>query len=395
MYVQGVFYILIVVVLWVAGSEITQLILNNLDYDKPLFLTYMSMSCFSLWLPVWWINYRNHVSSAAFAHMCRSLFVPVIVITPTWFLANALFNISLDLTTVASNTVLSNTSSLWTLLLGYRFLGTSLSTGNVLSVLFTVTGSVLVATGDSHNWGVGPSSSTPSIPTTPSQSVFIGDAVAVAAAFLYAVYTTMLKGLVPAPVQTKPQNPEEENDMEEPVVYDNEMLLFGLIGVFGAIVLWPLLVIAHYQNIETFGVPNKHVFVWFAINLILGTVIPQLLWAKGMLLTSPLIATLGLSLTIPLSMAWDWFLHNAYFSSWYIFGSVLVLGGFVVSSLFPDHHHHHHHNNTSQSTNGSFAQNYGTMTRPHSPTAGGDSANGLTKIGTDDDAASVSSTDSD
>eukprot|EP00757_Euglenozoa_sp_SAG-D1_P018186 gene18186-814_t len=40
-----------------------------------------------------------------------------------WFLANVGFNYSLSMTSVASNTVLSTTSSLWTFILGILVLG--------------------------------------------------------------------------------------------------------------------------------------------------------------------------------------------------------------------------------------------------------------------------------
>jgi solute carrier family 35 protein F5 len=61
-----------------------------------------------------------------------------------------------------------------------------------------------------------------------------------------------------------------------------------------------------------------------------GTFLSQLLWARSVLLTSPLIATCGLSLTIPVAMIADFMLRNQSFGAVYLAGSTCVVGGFVL-----------------------------------------------------------------
>src|SRR5689334_20851170 len=57
------------------------------------------------------------------------------------------------------------------------------------------------------------------------------------------------------------------------------------------------------------------------------------LWAKSVLLTTPLIASIGLSLTIPLALVLDYILHGTPFTVWYVLGGLCVLGGFVLVNV--------------------------------------------------------------
>ena len=52
-----------------------------------------------------------------------------------------------------------------------------------------------------------------------------------------------------------------------------------------------------------------------------------------MLLTSPLVATLGLSLTIPAALFFDMIVHGKHFSIYYLLGGALVLVGFVLATV--------------------------------------------------------------
>jgi solute carrier family 35 protein F5 len=68
------------------------------------------------------------------------------------------------------------------------------------------------------------------------------------------------------------------------------------------------------------------------LNAVLGTVLSDYLWLWSMLLTSPLVCTLGLSLSIPVAMLSDWLLGNAQqgYSLIYVCGAVLVICGFLA-----------------------------------------------------------------
>ena len=46
----GIFVLLIVDIIWVASSEFTEYIFNDLHYEKPFFTTYFKTTLFSIYL---------------------------------------------------------------------------------------------------------------------------------------------------------------------------------------------------------------------------------------------------------------------------------------------------------------------------------------------------------
>lgn len=59
-------------------------------------------------------------------------------------------------------------------------------------------------------------------------------------------------------------------------------------------------------------------------------------WAYAMLLTTPLVVTVGLSLTIPLSLVGQMIINSQYSSALYWVGAVVM----VLSFLFINHESH-------------------------------------------------------
>ncbi|KAJ2579718.1 hypothetical protein IWW49_006544 [Coemansia sp. RSA 1797] len=70
-----------------------------------------------------------------------------------------------------------------------------------------------------------------------------------------------------------------------------------------------------------------------AVNALVGTFVSDYLWLQAMLMTSPLVVTLGLALTIPLSMAGDVLLKGVEVSLPYYVGALLVLAAFIGANL--------------------------------------------------------------
>jgi solute carrier family 35 protein F5 len=102
----------------------------------------------------------------------------------------------------------------------------------------------------------------------------------------YGVYATILKKRVP-------------ND-------DFKFSYFlGFVGLFNTVLLLPFFPILNYTGIETFEWPNKEALLGLTINAIMGTVISDYCWANSVVLLGPLITTLGMTFTTPLSMIVD------------------------------------------------------------------------------------------
>ncbi|GFS35688.1 hypothetical protein Acr_00g0041520 [Actinidia rufa] len=56
-------------------------------------------------------------------------------------------------------------------------------------------------------------------------------------------------------------------------------------------------------------------------------------WALGVVWTTPLVAALGVSLTIPLAMVADMVVHGQRYSAIYIIGSAQMFVGFVMAGF--------------------------------------------------------------
>jgi len=143
-----------------------------------------------------------------------------------------------------------------------------------------------------------------------------GDICAALGAIFYALYSLQLRVRIPD---------ESRVDMT---------LLFGLIGASNMLLAWPLFPLLHATRIEAWvGFPSWSVLGFLTLNGLVGTVVSDFLWAKSVLLTSPLIASLGLALTVPLAIVVDVLLNGAAFTLLSALGGLAVLAGFVLVNV--------------------------------------------------------------
>lgn len=231
----------------------------------------------------------------------RRIWTCALYFCPMWFLANYLFNLSLSITSVASNTILSSTSSIWTLVLSYILLRQKVGIHRVAAVALCVSGTIMVGLADS-----GASS---------GHNTIGGDIVALLSAFFYAAYTSVLKWHLPE---------DERFSMG---------MVFGAVGVINFFLLWPGLVLLSVTGAEPFALPNWNQFWPLVLNSLIGTNLSDVLWARSVVLTSPVVATIGLSLTTPLAMIVDAIFKQSHFSGLYVAGAILVMTGFLLANL--------------------------------------------------------------
>lgn len=237
-----------------------------------------------------------------------------LLLCPIWFGMNFLFNISLGLTSIASSTILATTSSLWVLaftrLLDPR---EPVRAQQVLGVCATILGAVLISWKDTGTQ----SAAAAAAAAAETQSHHLtGDVLAALSAVFYGLYSVQLRLRIPDGALV---------DMQ---------LVFGFLGLCNLLLSWPLFFLLHAAAIERWeGVPAGSVVAFLTLNGLLGTVVSDYLWAKSVLLTSPLIASLGLALTVPLAILFDWAFHGARFTPLYILGGACVLAGFALVNL--------------------------------------------------------------
>lgn len=315
-YGVGVVLLVLVAIIWVAASEWIQWIFGDLHFDKPFFLTYLNTTMFSLWnvgyfVVPWWREVPwsdddvesdddGGDSESPRPYTMRELAKCALMFCPFWFLANVLFNYSLSRTSVSSNTILSTTSSIWTLLFARVFLGQEVRLFKVAALLLTIGGTVMVGLGDEHHSG---------------KDSLVGDVLALTSAFFYATYTTVLKWCLPD---------EERYAMG---------MVFGMVGVANMLMMWPGFLILHYTGVEPFELPGWAVLWPLMVNTLIGTNLSDVMWAKAVVLTSPFVATIGLSLTTPFALMADLVIHGAKHGPLYITGAVVVTAGFVVANV--------------------------------------------------------------
>ncbi|WVF65855.1 hypothetical protein IAT40_000592 [Kwoniella sp. CBS 6097] len=229
-----------------------------------------------------------------------------------WFVANWAVNASLAWTSVASVTILSSTSGFFTLALG-RICGVeTLTRTKVLAVVASFIGVLLVTKSDNS---LSPSVVIPDEPALPSHPIF-GDFLALLSAAFYAVYVILLKVRVVD---------EDRADMQ---------LMLGFAGLFNTIALIPVFPVLHYTGWETFELPpTKEAWIICLINFCI-TLSSDYLYVLAMLKTTPMLVTIGLSLTIPLALLGSLFVPSSssagaitYLS---LLGAVLVFAGFAM-----------------------------------------------------------------
>ena len=231
-----------------------------------------------------------------------------------WFLANYFIGVSLEYTTVASSTILTSTSSVFTLGFGVLAKVERFTVRKLFGVLASLAGIVLISTIDLS----GKSSDDDhrgSFPVKSLAQLAIGDILAVLAAIMYGIYSVFMKKRI----------------ADESVV--NMPLFFGLVGLINVLCLWPGFFILHWTGLETFEwMPAGKVTAIVLLNA-LASCVADLAWGYAVLMTSPIVVTVGLSMTIPFSLIGQMLLNSQTASVLYWVGAVMV----VLSFLFVNH----------------------------------------------------------
>jgi len=218
---------------------------------------------------------------------------------PIWFSANYTYNLGLSMTSVSSNTILSTLSGFFAIGLSSMMGVDTFNVWKLIAAIVTLGGVVMVSLAD----------------TGGGKDSILGDVYTVIGAALYAFYCTLLK---------------------KRIVHEDKLIMpmfFGFMGIINFLVLWPLLLLWSVVKIEPLELPSGRVWLFLLVNGLIGTVLSDILEAWSIILTTPLINTLGLSLTIPFAMVSDILRKTKSFSLVYFLGSLLVFVGFVLVNL--------------------------------------------------------------
>ena len=228
-----------------------------------------------------------------------------------WFFANYAVASCLQYTTVASSTILTSTSGVFTLIVGTIFHVEKFTYLKLVGVLASLAGIILVSTIDLSG-ETNDDDHRGDFPVKTSREIAIGDALAFLSALLYSIYSVLMKKRV-----------SDERRVSIP-------LFFGLVGTINVLLLWPGFFLVHFAGIEKFQFPStSRVSVIVLCNAI-SSLISDLAWAYAVLLTSPIVVTVGLSISIPLSLVGQILLNRQTASVWYWIGALIVVFSFIL-----------------------------------------------------------------
>lgn len=151
-----------------------------------------------------------------------------------WFCANYFASAPLEYTSVGSVTILTSTSSVWTLVFCAVMRVDTFSVRKLMGVMASLAGVVLISTVDLSGKS---DEDRGSFPHKSQASIAIGDGMALFSAIIYGLYVTVMKRRL-----------GDEDRVNMP-------LFFGLVGVLNLVLLWPIFFILHWTNIEPFEWP--------------------------------------------------------------------------------------------------------------------------------------------
>ncbi|KAJ3341007.1 hypothetical protein HDU93_005871 [Gonapodya sp. JEL0774] len=239
-----------------------------------------------------------------------------------WFAANYFQTVSLGLTSVSSSTILSSVSGLFTLVIGTFVRIETFTPLKFLAVVAAFVGVVLISRDDESQ-----------VPTRegdsgqPFRVSILGDFLALLGAFFYGVYSVMLKVFIPDSKSVSPTT------------------FLGFVGLWNLVLLWPGFFILNALGVENLDFPSDSeglstFYVSLVLNALIGTFLSDYLWLIAVLLTSPVVVTVGLSLTIPLAMIGEWYIDGISVKVLHVLGGTLVVAGFVGVTVTSEEHSH-------------------------------------------------------
>ena len=319
------------VLTWVAMAELLQG-LDNSSYDKPFFQRYFIQSFYTLGLPMWAIARAVRLQKSggqekeslledggepgyeSMQTKASPTLPPSIVNFQTLkvgillglisFFSGWIWYVSLPITSVAANTTIYQSASVFVYLFSIPALNEPVTLRKAMSVVVSLVGVGLIAFAPKDGES-----------TAGHNSTVMGYVWTFVTTILYSVWEVSFKVLGPE---------EEESTLEE-----DSCFIFGLTGLANIVLIWPGLFIVDAVGYEAFQLPPHKDLNLLIVNGLMDAVFNVLL-VLGIALTSPLFVTCGTMLAIPASILWDYVAHGTHLAPASVAGVVLVALGFVL-----------------------------------------------------------------
>lgn len=292
----GIILIVIAVATWMVGLELVNVVLKGGTYQKPFLFAYITGSCFVLnFIPDLIKPFKRETqepeetpnpydTNPATPLTKREVTVLAIQVSIIYYLYNVAALSCLKYTSASNQTVLSSTTSIFTLVLGSFLKFDSFTIKKTVCTVVSFTGVVLVNFSEQRS-GSGDGGNK-FIPKNPS----LGNSLAVVGALMYAFYLMIMKAKCGTGDKTT-----------------NERKLFGWVGLYTMLLGIPVLFLVDQLGIELFEFPppSTSILVLILINGVFSY-ISDFTTVLALMLTSPLITSLSLTSSVPITIFIDY-----------------------------------------------------------------------------------------
>jgi solute carrier family 35 protein F5 len=341
----GAMLVIFVALLYVGSGVAIQLLFEQMDFEKPFFFSYVSVALCSVHLLQYiylrgrrsWLRGKDYrqldeleQTQVSIINEPWLLVRPALLLSPAYFCLNYTYFLSLDLTSVSETMILSASTGIWTLLFSRILLKERVTHMKLATVAVSILGMCLVtyssrghkraAAGADEAGAAGAAGAAAPGEAAAAAAESVdeagaGDLLALMSAAASGIYVVLLRACVP-----------DEDSVHMPS-------LFGMIGLVSAVCFAPLFPLFHYSGVEEFELPpTRQALCAVVLNAILSTVLPDMLLAQAVVMTSPLLATLGLSTMIPLSVVADYARGLANLTPRFFVGTLCVFVGFQLEN---------------------------------------------------------------
>ncbi|CAG8488246.1 10171_t:CDS:2 [Ambispora leptoticha] len=200
-----------------------------------------------------------------------------------------LWYIAVNLTTMANLTAIYNISCFFAYLFSIFFLGEDLKLVKIFSVFLSIIGVLIMSylgvrgkdvENDESNTNLGYGEN-----GYPKHEI-AGNFIALIGASLYGLYEVLFKKYLSPPTTS--------------ILFSNTIV--ALMGIFTILILWIPIPLLHFLELEKFSLPDLNTFLYVMLIAIMGVMF-NASFMFVIALTSPLFASIGIMLTIPI-VAW-------------------------------------------------------------------------------------------
>ncbi len=305
----------VVVIQWVTSGFIAQFVYQDLDYRCTIAQSVYTLCFYAvLLIPHIWEAWKQpnvfdgtNKDQREARYFVTHAKAKVLCLGCLWMGAQIIYVMSLLYTSMGTNTAVSSSSSAFSFLFSMLLLGYSFRLFSAIGVAVTIGGVILTALFRAEH-------TSPPLDTDEQFKVtetVEGIVMAVSAAACFGLFSCVFKKWV-----------KKDN-------YGGAV--FGSFGIVAFVVGIPLVIVAHFSQLQEFMLPNWKVWLTVTADAVLCCFVNNVCLSRAFIYLTPVIVLVGLTMTVPLSIFADAVIFaNHSYSKWNIVGVSLITFAVLV-----------------------------------------------------------------